>query len=649
MEARLSDNPDSWVEEVLQEAHKQHSFLGQYDTSVDMREVDGEKAYGLGLIHVRTKSERLNTPAGQALAEREGNVSIRIPVIIKEGKLKSLDVFMDARGRPQPLTDRRARAALFRPNTFDSPGNPPVESTLLSPQLLPPDRAESQVLGRGAVSADGIKLSSERPLLLEAIAPTITQEDKDRLQLALNQDQELACQLIDKHAHLIQIISDAQPVSPHEIAQSILDNVPSDTFVLSREGESYLLKQANSQFYAPKSIRADRIQMTKIVGESLVKAADEMDSAMVTSDPVVADVSDDASPPAQIVDDYGQYKVLDSMGREHLGWVFPVTDFEGVALPLRIFTSGAASAVQGDIVGVLQSKAADPPSEDTLEGDGFFYRVTNTGGVQAFPPGTVRATFSDADGPAIRFETIMGEMLTLRLVPGLKQPAPIDAGTVGLPEEVRFCPLHGEALVLVGDPDVFVKPSDVEKVGSVRMFGDGTTWTFRGPAVQDVPPDQRTMMGYDDALLLSGALGMTAKVAQAKLARACYGGGCQVGNLRKLQTPAQHYLSSREGAVKLANALPKKELLIKEAADLQDPTTVDKVLALGFITPENISTLVSYLPDLEETIYKLCHLLISVRLDQNLAPEQSVSNAVQRLEETIVALRDLAFQGQTNA
>jgi hypothetical protein len=649
MEAKLSDNPDSWVEEVIQEAHKQHSFLGNHDASVVMREVDGERAYGLGHILVRTKSERLNTPAGEALAEAEGNVRVKIPVIIREGRLKSLDTFIDARGRPQPLTDRRIRAALFRPNIFDSPGNPPAESMTLAPHLLPPDRAESQVLGRGAVSADGVKLSSERSLL-EAISPTITQEDRSRMELALNQDQELACQLIDKHGSLVQVIAEAKPASPIEIAQTAFNSVQPDVAVLSNMGDRYIFKQASSRFYSPVTIVGDRIKIAQLVGEPAVRAAEEMgDTTLITADPVVQDESADQSQPAEMVESYGQYKVMDNLGREHLGWIFPVTDFEGAALPLRVFTNGNSSAIQGDIAGVLQGKLPDPPSQDTLSGDGFFYRVTETGGVQAFPPGTVQATFVDAEGPATRFETIMGDSLTLRLVPGLKQPASLGEGVVGLPDSVRFCPLRGEALKLVESPDLFVKPSDIEKEGSVRIFGDGSTWTFQGPAVAELPRDQRTMISADDALLLSGALGMSEKVASAKLKRASVGGGCEVQGLRQVKTPASYYLEARGHAEKLAAALPAKELLLKEAADIDDPMAVDKVLSLGFMTPENFMTFVDYLPDLEETVYKLSHLLIAVRLGLPDVPEQSVSNAVKRLEETIVALRELAFRGQASA
>ena len=183
----------------------------------------------------------------------------------------------------------------------------------------------------------------------------------------------------------------------------------------------------------------------------------------------------------------------------------------------------------------------------------------------------MRATFTDDEGPATRFETIMGEMYTLRLIPGLKQPASMGGDSYGLPDTVRFCPLQGEALVLVEDPDLFVKPADIEKEGSAHVFGNGGTWTFSGPAVAEIPMDQRTMVDHTDALLISGALGMGQDAAEGLLKRANFGNGCTIQKARRVRVPAGYYAEARQQATKLASALPDKTLMLKEAADIDDP------------------------------------------------------------------------------
>lgn len=137
--------------------------------------------------------------------------------------------------------------------------------------------------------------------------------------------------------------------------------------------------------------------------------------------------------------------------------------------------------------------------------------------------------------------------------------------------------------------------------------------------------------------------------AEGLLKRANFGNGCTIQKARRVRVPAGYYAEARQQATKLASALPDKTLMLKEAADIDDPLAVDKVLSLGFMTPENFTTFVEYLPEFEEAVQKLSHLLIAVRLGLPDVPEQSVSNAVKRLEEVIVTLRGLAFRAQTQA
>ena len=100
-----------------------------------------------------------------------------------------------------------------------------------------------------------------------------------------------------------------------------------------------------------------------------------------------------------------------------------------------------------------------------------------------------------------------------------------------------------------------------------------------------------------------------------------------------------------QGLAKAAVAgLPPKYDLLKEAARLNDVNTVDKVLSLGFLTPENLSTFVEYIPDFEEVVQKLAYLLMGVRLGLPQPPEQTVKSAMERVEEVCRALKELMYQ-----
>jgi hypothetical protein len=100
-------------------------------------------------------------------------------------------------------------------------------------------------------------------------------------------------------------------------------------------------------------------------------------------------------------------------------------------------------------------------------------------------------------------------------------------------------------------------------------------------------------------------------------------------------------------ATKTAEALKGyvnlRQDLVKEAAFIPDPMSVDTVLSLGFINPENISTFIASLPILDESQQKLCELLLAARLG---CPDLSI-NALERsikaTESVVEGLKVIAF------
>ena len=76
MEAHLSDNADTWVQEVMQELMKQHPYLGQYDVMPEMTQVEGDKGYGFGYFTVTNKTETPPSEGGDALAANAGVSSV---------------------------------------------------------------------------------------------------------------------------------------------------------------------------------------------------------------------------------------------------------------------------------------------------------------------------------------------------------------------------------------------------------------------------------------------------------------------------------------------------------------------------------------------------------------------------------------------
>jgi len=101
---------------------------------------------------------------------------------------------------------------------------------------------------------------------------------------------------------------------------------------------------------------------------------------------------------------------------------------------------------------------------------------------------------------------------------------------------------------------------------------------------------------------------------------------------------------SPKSITKTSAKLPISKLLLKEASVINDEETVDKVLSLGFIRPDNLKTFSNYLPELEKTTNKLADLLFASRCGLSQMPEQALESAMRNTDQIISGLRNLSEQ-----
>jgi hypothetical protein len=85
-----------------------------------------------------------------------------------------------------------------------------------------------------------------------------------------------------------------------------------------------------------------------------------------------------------------------------------------------------------------------------------------------------------------------------------------------------------------------------------------------------------------------------------------------------------------------------KSCLLKEAVAVGDDETVDSLLSIGFINPENIEKFIEYLPSLDVAQRKLCDLLIASRMGLKDLDEGALRVSIKALEKTIEGLRRMA-------
>ena len=79
----------------------------------------------------------------------------------------------------------------------------------------------------------------------------------------------------------------------------------------------------------------------------------------------------------------------------------------------------------------------------------------------------------------------------------------------------------------------------------------------------------------------------------------------------------------------------------KEAAAMVGTDTVDAVLALNFLNPENVSTFLENLPQLEEASTKLAALVLATQIGMKTVPKTAAVRAMFALEDVINGLKSL--------
>lgn len=690
-ETSLPEDPNQWSDAVLQALYKQVSYLADFDLEVAMETVDGERGYGLGHVVVSSKTEApMTAPPDQMKAA--GIRQCRIPIIIKDNKLLPLDVLVTDDSRALPLTESRLRQAMFRPQNFDVTSKTPGDQSMIG-QLYPPFRQNYGFGGGGvAVSAGmGGKTAAVRGSDLEE---WLTQEATPTEQRATKQASvhfapmsgsvlagvlgtanvtdldDFKAALLDETTKLayvgnvathdaIEKIAAAEPSSTTKLASAMAHFMKPTVVQVVRQGDGmYAVKTASHFAWDLREEQVDRGELVRRHGVKVALAADTQGAVTMAPEAPMEPPAEEPIPGAGAgpISAPGMYQVQTTDGETLTGVVIPnLLDTDGSALPISLFTNGQQAAVQADISGVpvgeFTSPGTLPASEAT--GHGVFY--SEAGGI---PVATLPLTLG----------------ARVAAMPGSEEPGKMQAQTFdGRPVEVSVQPyvatvvgVEGQMLIPAnwcwlpleesGDVALAETPGEVGKVASAAhraaqvdiRAGGLDSFTLRGYPVEKLAADDRNFLNQDQALFVLVGCGVHPTTALAKMAQACSRPG------RDATVQAQHVLKQASEvrgesylrAEQFLDSMPvMRHRMWKEAAVIPDPVAVDTVLSLGFLNPENISAFIGYLPTLDEAQRRMCELLIGARLGLRELSDGALERAIRALEDTIEALKVVAFQG----
>jgi hypothetical protein len=699
----LPEDPNLWPQEILQELYKQVPYIADFEPHVTMDRVDAEKGYGLGHVEVSPQTEaQMGTPQEQL--QTAGVRTVRVPIVIKNGKLYPFDILITDDSKMLPLTESRIRQTIFRPQAFDVTARTPGDLSMIG-QLYPPYRQNhgfgggggSMNVGMGKESSvleeyltkkadalddymassvkherlgkkykvgevqpgmldDFIKNASaivskmvKKGSVLKAILPTINEGDYTKFASALSTT-DVQSALLQNKAALSEALSTLSSYNPssEKISSALANFVKPDVVQIRKDVDCYIVKSANHKFWEPLEEKIERRELVQRFGEKVALAADTEGAVTMADGADAAEQDVDTSQIGPVATS-GLYKVKDVNGSEHIGYVIiNLLDTDGDVLPLSLFTNGSKAAVQSDIVGMPAGEGFELPTADLAQGAGFFF--TGQGDqIQATIPFELQGgSYDSPDGMMVYVgETFDGRPVEVSQQPNIQSIYETEEGRILVPQHWQWSPLEAaDALDLVGTEAEEPKEASAKRaIASVYIRSDGSSFSIDGPSLMKIATDAKNFLGLDDAMFLLAGLGVKQDYGVKKLGQAlAQREPIQVRIGRVLHPASESKLAAIHAAseLKLVNL---RQDLTKEALFIPDPIAVDTVLSLGFINPENLMTFISYLPVLEESQTRMCELLLATRLGLEAVSESALEKAVRATEEVLEGLKVLAFQG----
>lgn len=496
------------------------------------------------------------------------------------------------------------------------------------------------------------ELLEKKSSLLLAIAPTISERDVERFTEKVANDQTLIAGFKRSGISptLVEAFENTKRASAEDRLDALADAVePTAVTFQKLPGGDFLVKSANVNAFIEKTAAGEVVpgqEVGQAIGQEQAQGMQPGQTATAVSQPVEEEAVEPVAPSkAKPVEEFGQYKVQDSMGNSIMGHVFPTTlswDGSFSEQPIALFTNGSAYAMQDSIAGELVGKGTNLP-DDEPRGDGAFYCVEG-GDAKATGPLTIGSAAAGPDGlPHLQATDAFGNQLQIIQMEGMTAPQRISDVEMAIPSTWKFMRLNNQTQ-LAGSAEEMGKDQAVKQASaSAVLFFNGSFNLVGGCGLEKISADLRQDLDPVSAEFMLGVLGVDGATAKMKVAEARRKGQVKLANLKTITTMGERYATSTKTASALMKKMPDlRRDLTKEAAALQDEGTVDAILSLNFINPENLSTFIGYIPELEEVAEKLAEMLLFAFLGMKELPEGAIEHAMKGLEEVLVGLKSLA-------
>jgi hypothetical protein len=628
----LSENPTTYASELLAHLYKQHPYLGQHQVNLSIEGQDDSLGYMYGIFTVKAADEAAAAAPvmgmTSGMAPQSAKPTLRIPVVVDNKKVHSFDVFITPEGAFMPLSETRVAAALFEASPY---GKAPFSEQKLvaddQKQDYRTDAGPGTEMGRAFYMS---KMSSVLPSVLKKLASHIDRDAAQAYLDKLSQDHALVS-AIKLNPQFADAILELDQASMQKTASAEDLDVDVDVAVYSKAPGGYdvLCGSFDGSTHHVKLSNAQAEQLPVDFRQAVV----EHGVAMVVSrqhaplEPVEKTAS------LRDVEETGIYSVMNKAGSAQRAVVIrEVMRLNGDDATSLLVIGPAGTSLQEKVAGVRCGdldvsaiKGSEP------YGEGVF--VTPKGVIE---PVKIASTITQRGEVTYLYEHPFYGKGQLKLA-NVKRPVHISGSDFLFPKDAKFVPTNPGLGYAHDTTTVDKVASRRDLINKVQLLSDGSEFTFRGSPLGDHKIEN---VKEAQALLTLGLLGDSPVSALDKIAKAKKSGEVtfvasrQYGKADKVKKAAAQPIDVSNIRVDLT----------KEAAALSGSDTVDSVLSLNFINPENIQGYIDCLPDYETAVRKLAELLIGVRLGLSDVPESAVSSALQGMERAIIGLKKLQIR-----
>ena len=618
----LGKDSKEWPITILQEAYKQVPYLRNYEVDVTLDRTDESRGFGVGKMLVYPHKMEKN-------AAVESNRIVSFPIIIRDHEVAPLDV-ISFKEEIRPASETFISEKLFKPEVFEHTARAgQFQATGLGAQIDPPAQRLRQSVGIH-------KHSSVK--LLDAVLLNATTEQLNEFRDYLTKSASLRYAAVSNPAfsQAVDKILSTKEKTASDIRTMRQDTIKPTTVQFRKDGSYYFVKTANHNVFAPTESKISRFEAQAYLSNAGFEKLCSVGHVTFTVDPVQQET--EILKTASAVTRVGVYETV-SNSTPVSGIVIPkMISLEGDVLHTKLFITKTASAMQEDIAGIYVSPATLENSNWRGRGvfamqDGNRGLATEVVDIQNYveaPFGKEKLAYYVAKRSA------SGETIKLSKVDGLKKIASMGENHYAIPSTMSFISLPSGKVSVCEKADDYRDREMLKKASSLQVVCDGHSWQIKGSEVfTDIMND------VDTSFALS-AYGFAPNQIENLLEKSASVGFANIYSHREihLESKVKDALMSKIASTKI-NVKPIQVDLIKEASVIVDKETVDSILALKFLTPENVGTYINYIPELEKTAQKLAEILVATRLGMDDIKEIAAKNALTQMTTVIDGLHGL--------